>query len=215
MSDDFAAAVGAAVGSAPTSTATSRTAEFPDMELPLAAFDDAAQNAVADAGFMPGTALPAQKALLTVVAGDVQVSNDGKNVALVHQLRIDKGVKSKGSFFNRAWVFGRTKESQQTVTNMLKGYTSAVSLASPTSEMVRAAQGKNLEPLRQYAKSFVDKVFIGGVGLNKNQDGVVNGNTLSGYEPATPENLAALDKLIANAKKRSGGIRPTPSPLAG
>jgi len=180
---------------------------------PLAFFDDAADNAVADEGFMAGEVLPVQNALVEFVRGDVQVSKDGRNVCLNHMVRIVEGEKTKAgaTFFNRVYLVGKTSESQVKITNRLTGFTNKVGLSLPNRKAVGEALGGNLDPLRDYAASFVGKQLIVGIGIDKDQDKKPKGNGITGFKAATPENLAELRKVIARLQTRAGTTKPTAS----
>jgi len=173
---------------------------------PLAFFDDAASNAVADEGFMAGEVLPVQNALVEFVRGDITLSKDSRNVALNHMVKIVEGERSKAglTFFNRVYLIGRTSETQKGITNRLKGFTGKVGVSLPNRKAVTEALNGNGDPLRDYSASFVGKQMIAGIGHDKNEDGTVRGNRITGYKAATPENLTELRKVIARLQGRAG-----------
>ncbi len=177
---------------------------------PLAFFDDAADNAVADEGFMAGEVLPVQNALVEFMRGDVQVSKDGRNVCLNHMVKIVEGEKTKAgaTFFNRFYLVGKTSDTQKGITNRLTGFTSKVGLSIPNRKAVAEALGGNLDPLRDYAATFVGKQMIAGIGIDKDLDKKPKGNGITGYTAATPENLAALRKVIARLQGKGSNTKP-------
>lgn len=214
MTDKFADAIESAKASGPAQPTGDVSGEQVDLSgLPLDFFDDAASNAVADEGFMPGTALPVQQAHVILRDGKAEASRDGTNICLVHRVEIIKGEKSKGSFFNRIYLLGKSKEKQQNMTNRLTGFASSVGLKLPPKSALAAAKKNDLAPITQYAASFDNRELVTGVGLKKNEAGEVTGNQMTGYFKKTPEQLAKLNTRIEAAKRRKG-ITTSPSPIA-